>query len=35
MKPGRKWEDNIRMDVKCMSWKGVIWISLTIGRDNW
>ena len=35
LKPGRKREDNIRMDVKCMSWKGVIWISLALARDNW
>ena len=34
MKPGRKWENNIRMDVKCMSWKGMMWISLTVVRDN-
>ena len=34
VKPGHKWEDNIRMDVKCMSWKGVIWIILTFGRDK-
>ena len=35
VKRGRKSEDNIRMDVKCISWKGLIWISLTLGRDNW
>jgi hypothetical protein len=35
VKHGRKWEYNIRMDVKCMSWKGVKLISLAVGRDNW
>ena len=34
VKPGSKWDDNIRMDVKCMSWKAVIWINMTVGRDN-
>ena len=35
VKPGCRWKDNIRLEVKCMSWNGVIWISLTVGRDNW
>ena len=35
MKPGRKWANNIRIVVKCMSFKGVKLISLAVGRDNW
>jgi hypothetical protein len=35
VKPGRRWEDNIKTDVKCMSLKGVMWVGVTVGRDKW
>jgi hypothetical protein len=43
-KPGRKrpfrrhrlrWEDNIRMDIREIRWKGVDWMHFTEDRDQW
>jgi hypothetical protein len=34
-RPRRRWEDNIRMDVKEIGWKGVEWIHLSQDRDKW
>jgi hypothetical protein len=31
----RKWEDNIKMDLKGIGWDGVDWIDLTQDRDQW
>jgi hypothetical protein len=31
----RRWEDNIRMDVKETGWEGVDWIHLAKDRDQW
>jgi hypothetical protein len=31
----RRWENNIRMDLSEIGWKGVDWIHLTLGRDQW
>jgi hypothetical protein len=31
----RRWEDNIRVDVREMGWKSVDWIHLTQDRDQW
>jgi hypothetical protein len=34
-RPRRRWEDNIKMDVKEMGWGGMDWIRLAEGRDQW
>jgi hypothetical protein len=34
-KSRRRWEDNIRMDVKKRGWEGVDWIQLSQDRDQW
>jgi len=34
-KPRHRWEDNIKVDLKEISWKGVDWIDLTWDRDRW
>jgi hypothetical protein len=31
----RKWEDNIKMDLMEIGWKGVDWIYLAQDRDRW
>jgi hypothetical protein len=31
----RRWEDNIRMDLRAIVWKGVDWIRLAQDRDQW
>jgi hypothetical protein len=31
----RRWEDNIRMDLREILWKGVDWIHLSQERDQW
>jgi hypothetical protein len=31
----RKWEDNIRMDLREIGWGGVDWIDLAQNRDQW
>jgi hypothetical protein len=31
----RRWEDNIRMDMREIGWKGVVWMRLAQGRDHW
>jgi hypothetical protein len=31
----RKWEDNIRMDLKEIGWKGVDWMHLAHDRGQW
>jgi len=33
--PKRKWEDNIKMDLKEMEWKVVDWTGLSENRDRW
>jgi hypothetical protein len=32
---GRRWEDNIRMDLREIGWGGVAWIDLAQDRDQW
>jgi hypothetical protein len=32
---GRRWEDNIRMDLREIGWKRVDWIHLAQDRDQW
>jgi len=34
-RPRRRWEDNIRMDLKEIGWEGVYWIHLAQDRDQW
>jgi hypothetical protein len=33
-KPGRRWQDNIRMDLRGIGWKGVDWINLAQDTDQ-
>jgi hypothetical protein len=34
-RPRRRWEDNIRMDVREVGWGGMDWINLAQDRDRW
>jgi hypothetical protein len=34
-RPRRRWEDNIRMDVREIGWGGMAWIYLAQNRDQW
>jgi hypothetical protein len=34
-RPRRRWEDNIRMDLKEIGYQNVEWIHLTQDRDHW
>ena len=35
-RPGRRWENNIKMDIREVKWGGgVDWINLTQDRDRW
>jgi hypothetical protein len=34
-RPRRRWEDNIRMDLREIGWEVVDWIYLVQGRDSW
>jgi hypothetical protein len=34
-KPKHRWEDNIRMDLKEIGWKGMDWIHLAHDRNQW
>jgi hypothetical protein len=33
-RPGRRWEDNIKIDLKEISWEVVHWIDLVQDTDN-
>jgi len=35
VRPRRRWEDNIRMDVREIGWGGVDWMRLVQDRDQW
>jgi hypothetical protein len=35
VRPRRRWEDNIRMDLREMGWVGMDWIDLAQDRDQW
>jgi hypothetical protein len=35
VRPRRKWEDGIRMDLREISWGDVDWIQLAQDRDRW
>jgi hypothetical protein len=34
-RPRRRWEDNIRMDLREIQWEGVEWMHLPQDRDQW
>jgi hypothetical protein len=34
-RPRRRWEDNIRMDLREIGWGGMDWIYLAQDRDQW
>jgi ribosome biogenesis protein Nip4 len=34
-RPGRRWEDNIKMDLRKIGFGGVDWIHLAQNRDRW
>jgi hypothetical protein len=34
-RPGRRWVDNIKMDLREIGWDGMDWIDLTQDRDQW
>jgi hypothetical protein len=33
--PRRRWEDNIKIDLREVGWGGMDWISLAKDRDRW
>jgi hypothetical protein len=34
-RPRRRWEDNVRMDLREIGWGGVDWIDLAQDTDQW
>jgi hypothetical protein len=34
-RPRRKWEDNIKMDLREFGWGGIYWIDLALDSDRW
>jgi hypothetical protein len=34
-RPRSRWEDNIRMDLREITWEGVDWMHLAQDRDQW
>jgi hypothetical protein len=34
-RPGRRWDDGIRMDLREIGWGSVEWIQLAQDRDRW
>jgi hypothetical protein len=34
-RPRRRWEDNIKMDLREIEWDGMDWIDLAQDRDQW
>jgi hypothetical protein len=34
-RPRRRWEDNIKMDLREVGWEGADWIDLAHDRDRW
>jgi hypothetical protein len=34
-RPRRRWENNIRMDLREIEWSGMDWIYLAQDRDQW
>jgi hypothetical protein len=34
-RPRRRWEDNIKLDLRDIGWAGMDWIDLAQDRDQW
>jgi hypothetical protein len=34
-RPRRRWEDNIRLDLRDIGWGRMVWIDLAQDRDQW
>jgi hypothetical protein len=34
-RPARRWEDNIKMDLLEVGWRGMDWINVAQDRDRW
>jgi hypothetical protein len=34
-KPRRRWENNIKMNLREIGWGGLDWIDLAQGKDQW
>jgi hypothetical protein len=34
-RPRRRWEDNIKVDLQEVGWRGMDWIGLAQDRDGW
>jgi hypothetical protein len=34
-RPRRRWEDNIKMDLREVGWEGMDWINLAQDTDRW
>jgi hypothetical protein len=34
-RPRRRWENNIKMDLREIGWDGIDWIDLAEDRDQW
>jgi hypothetical protein len=34
-RPSRRWEDNIKMDLREVGWGGMDWINLAQDREGW
>jgi hypothetical protein len=34
-RPWRRWEDNIKMDLREVGWGGMDWMNLAEDRDRW
>jgi hypothetical protein len=34
-RPRRRWEDNIKMDLREVGWGGIDWINVAQDRDRW
>jgi hypothetical protein len=34
-RPRRRWEDNIKIDLREVGWGGIDWINLAQDRDRW
>jgi hypothetical protein len=34
-RPGRRWEENIKIDIQEVGWAGIDWIDRVQDRDRW
>jgi hypothetical protein len=34
-RPRRRWEDNIKMDLREIGWGGMYWIGMALKKDPW